>query len=74
MNFELKHQSHFAKLIIDVLDPILKPLRVKVSHFANQQFAHEIADDFPLTFGKGMHRAHARIFNRIDAPLRSRLF
>jgi hypothetical protein len=62
MDFELERQSHFAELVIDVFDPILKPFRGKVSHVAKEQLAHKIVDNFPLAFGKGMHCAHGWIF------------
>jgi hypothetical protein len=67
-DFELERHSHFAKLIIKILDPIFKALRGKVSHVANQQLAHKIIYNFPLTLGERMHCSHARILSRIDAP------
>ena len=68
MDFELERQSHFAKLGIYIFDPILKTLRVEISHIGNEYLAHEVADNFPLAFGKGMHRAHACIFEHNQCP------
>jgi hypothetical protein len=69
MDFELERQSRFAELVIDVFDPIFKPFRGKVSHVGKQQLAHKIADNFPLAFGKGMHCAHALVFEQNQCPL-----
>lgn len=62
VDFELKRQCHFAELVIDVFDKILKPFRGKVSHVAKDQLAHKIADNLPLAFGEGMHCAHKMDF------------
>ena len=67
MYFELKRQSHFAELVIDVFDPILEPLRGKASHVAKNHLAHKIVHHLPLAFGKGMHRAHEIDFSKINA-------
>ena len=74
-DFEPESKPSFTKLIIEILDPIFKPIRCKVPQVANDDLAHQVADDLALVLRVGMHRSdangHAHTLSKIDAGLRS---
>ena len=65
---ELEREPDFAKLQVDILDPILEPLRRKRPHIADEHHVQELADSLALLLAEGMH-LHAFIESKMNTPL-----